>query len=109
MNKYQKELLEKCKKDYNKKPLFDEIIVINTNKKHDSSYNIMYVIGVCCKNYRDEEYYLLSKYCDVLEFDLFDNIRIDVKNGIIRYWTGYNKKFKTIYDCSCCEFELVNI
>lgn len=105
MNKFQRELLENCSKEteimFTSKPLFDEILVINTNTKHESGYNNMIIIG---KN--ESGNYYLSGCCDILEFNYNGKIMIDLKNGITRYFAR-NGKFKTIYSNSCCEFEVV--
>lgn len=105
MNKFQRELLENCSKEteimFTNKPLFDEILVINTDIKHESGYNRMHIIGA-----KGGEYYYLSGICDILEFNCNGKIMIDLKNGITRYFAR-DGKFKTIYSNSCCEFEVV--
>ena len=67
MNKFQKELLEKCKKVkiFDEVPDLDDIYILPTNRKHDSGYKILYIIG---QDREKNEYFLLDTYCDVVYF-----------------------------------------
>lgn len=109
MNKFQKELLSKCEKVdiFDEIPLLDGLYVIPTNKKHDSGYKIMYIIGVVGK-----KYYLLDTYCDVIRIESRDvkinDINIDViDNGIIHYWSNF-QKIQSIYRLDSCVFYVVD-
>lgn len=111
MNKFQKELIEKCKEvsHFEDTPLFDDIYVLPTTRKHDSGYKILYVIG---QTRKDDTYYLLDTYCDVVDFGEFNSmikdLHIDVlNNGIIHYWSNY-QQFKSIFRVSNCTFEMIN-
>lgn len=116
MNKVQKEMLEKCVNantlDLEKIPLFDYIYMLPTNKKHDSGYKLMYVIGcVVDLKTKKEKLYLLDQYCDILNFGnyLSENhpIKIDViENNIIRFFNNAYK-FKCTYNCSHCCFDMI--
>jgi hypothetical protein len=110
MNKFQKELLEKCKEvkiDENV-PLLDGIYILPTTRKHDSGYKIMNIVG-----YTDDEYYLLDDMCDVVDLGdviqkCIKDIHIDISdNGIIHLWSNY-QVFKSQYRCSSCTFDLVD-
>lgn len=112
MNKYQNELLEKCKhtKLNDKLPLFDDIYILPTTKKHDSGYKIMYIVGL---SREEAQYYLLDTYCDVVNLgDLvkqIQEINIDIyENGIIHLWSN-REKFKSNFRVSSCTFDLVNM
>ena len=65
MNKYQKKLLEKCKKTTLSEeiPLLDDIYILPQNRKHDSGYKIMYIVGYDSKQ---EQYYLLLLRLSIL-------------------------------------------
>lgn len=108
MNKFQKELLKKCKhlKLNEEVPLLDGIYVLPTTKKHDSGYKIMYIVG-----YAENEYYLLDTYCDVVNFGDFkkqlQELNIDIPdNGIIHCWSN-KEKIKSNFRVSSCTFDLV--
>lgn len=110
MNKFQKELLNKCKriKIDEETPLFDDIYILPTTRKHDSGYKIMYVVGLDRKN---NQYYLLDTYCDVVNFgDLkkqLQELNIDIlDNGIIHCWSN-KEKIKSNFRVSSCTFDLV--
>ena len=109
MNKYQKELLNKCVivKWEDKVPLMEHIYIIPQTKKHESGYKMMYVIGY---NRKTEKYYLLDSISDVVDFGEFGNvgeIHIDIEhNGIIHLWSR-NKKFNLGFRGSSCTFELI--
>ena len=110
MNKYQKELLNKCGKEVGVTeniPLLDEIYIIPQTKKHESGYKMMYVIGYIRKT---EKYYLLDTISDVIDLGEYGNtgdISIDIKhNGIIHLWSR-RKKFKSDFRVSSCTFELI--
>lgn len=111
MNKYQQELLNKCKvvklldEDV---PLFDCIYILPMNKKHDSGYKIMYIVGYSNET---EQYYLLDQYCDVVDYGEFEtqvkDLHIDIaENGIIRMWSRY-QQIKSVFRVSSCTFEMV--
>ncbi len=111
MNKYQKEFLSKCKNVgiCDDVPLLDSIYVLPTNRKHDSGYKIMYVVGYEDKT---ETYYLLDTYCDVVDFGEFHtdikDLHIDIaENGIIHYWSRY-QQFQSNFRVSSCTFEMVD-
>ena len=111
MNKYQKELLEKCiiTKISDKLPLFDDIYILPTTRKHDSGYKIMYIIGLSREK---DEYYLLDTYCDVVDFgDLLKSLKelhIDIlDNGIIHCWSNY-QLIKSNFRLSNCTFDFVD-
>ena len=108
MNKFQKELLEKCKNvEYDDiLPLFDDIYILPTNRKHDSGYKIMYIVGL---NREENQYYLLDTYCDVVNFgDFVKNLKelnVDIlENGIIHCWSNY-QKIKSNFRVSSCTFD----
>ena len=110
MNKFQKELLEKCKHIGidEETPLFNDIYILPTTRKHESGYKIMYVVGLDRKN---NQYYLLDTFCDVVNIGNFikslKGIDIDIlDNGIIHLWNNY-QLFKSIYRVSSCTFDLV--
>lgn len=110
MNKFQKELIEKCKKVSinDETPLFDDIYMLPTTRKHDSGYKIMYIIGYSREK---NEFYLLDTYCDVVSLGEFDtnikDLHIDVlDNGIIHYWSNY-QMFESIFRVSSCTFKMV--
>ncbi len=111
MNKFQKEMLEKCKevKISEELPLLDDIYILPTNRKHDSGYKIMYIVGLC----REKGiYYLLDNYCDVVDLGdfgtLIQDLHIDIlDNGIIHYWSN-SQQFKSIHRMSSCTFEIIN-
>ena len=110
MNKYQKELLDKCKevKFDEEIPLLDDIYILPTNRRHESGYKIMYIIGFIRAT---KQYYLLDRICDVVNFGEFQQfmrgINVDIaNNGIIHFWSNY-EKFKSEYKISCCTFEMV--
>ena len=111
MNKFQKELLEKCitTKHDEELPLFDEIYILPTNRKHDSGYKIMYIVGHYVK---EDKYYLLDTYCDVVNFgDLVKELKelnIDIlDNGIIRCWSNY-QLIKSVFRVSNCTFDFID-
>lgn len=111
MNKFQKELLEKCKnvKLFDEVPLLDDIYILPTNRKHDSGYKIMNIVGLSREK---DEYYLLDTYCDVVNFgDLtkyLKEINIDIyENGIIHCWNNY-QQFESNFRVSSCTFDLVD-
>lgn len=111
MNKYQKELLEKCinTKLTDELPLFDDIYILPTNRKHDSGYKIMYIVGLIRKT---EQYYLLDTYCDVVNFgDLLKQLKelnIDIlDNGIIHCWSNY-QQMQSNFRVSSCTFDFID-
>ena len=111
MTKYQKEFLDKCIiTDISAElPLFDDIYILPTNKKHDSGYKIMYIVGGVHKT---NKYYLLDTYCDVVNLGYFKsslkNVNIDIKdNGIIHLWNNY-QLFRCEFRVSSCTFEFVD-
>lgn len=111
MNKFQRELLDKCKdieltEDI---PLLDDIYILPTTRKHDSGYKIMYIVGLSRKK---DQYYLLDTYCDVLDIGEFmslaKDIHIDIQdNGIIHIWSNY-QLFRSVFRVSSCTFEMVD-
>lgn len=110
MNKFQKELIEKCKEvsQFEDTPLFDDIYILPTTRKHDSGYKILYIIG---QTRKDNKYYLLGTYCDVVDFGEFNtpikDLHVDVlNNGIIHYWSNY-QQFESIFRVSNCTFKMV--
>ena len=110
MNKFQKEILDKCEKVKfdDELPLLDMLYILPTQRKHDSGYKIMYIVGINCKK---EKYYLLDTYCDVVDLGYFYNnvkdLHIDIKeNGIIRLWSN-RQLFKSEFRVSCCTFDMV--
>lgn len=110
MNKFQKELLDKCihTKITDELPLFDDIYILPTIRKHDSGYKIMYIVGL---DRKENQYYLLDTYCDVVNFgDLtkhIQEINIDIlDNGIIHCWSN-REKIKSIFRISSCTFDMV--
>lgn len=111
MNKYQKELLEKCKdtKLTDEIPLLDDIYILPQNRKHDSGYKIMYIVGL---DRKQNQYYLLDTYCDVVNFgDLkkyVKELNIDIlDNGIIHCWSNY-QKIQSNFRVSSCTFDFVD-
>jgi len=109
MNKFQKEFLEKCKKVrlFDEVPLFDIIYILPTQRKHDSGYKIMYIVGCC-----NDEYFLLDTYCDVVNLGEWESkvkgLSIDIsENGIIGIWSRY-QKFKSVFRVSSCTFEMID-
>lgn len=111
MNKFQKELLDKCKKVKNsdKLPLLDDIYILPTTKKHDSGYKIMYIVGLERKT---NTYYLLDTYCDVVNFGYLKRylreLNVDIlDNGIIHFWSNY-QKIESEFRCSSCTFDFVD-
>ena len=110
MNKFQKEFLEKCieVKISDETPLFDDVYILPTNRKHDSGYKIMNVVGL---DRKENKYYLLDTYCDVVNFGEFESsvkdLNVDIlENGIIHYWSNY-KKFRSCFRVSSCTFEMI--
>lgn len=111
MNKFQKELLEKCKNVEFKEeiPLLDDIYILPTQRKHNSGYKIMYIVGLS----RDkDEYYLLDTYCDVVNFGYLKHyikeLNIDIlDNGIIHCWNNY-QKMENSFRCSSCTFDFID-
>ena len=111
MTKYQKELLVKCDgvNITQELPLFDDIYILPTEKKHDSGFKIMYVVGKVREN---EQYYLLDTYCDVINLGFLiktiKEVNIDIEHhGIIHLWSNY-QLFKSGYRVSSCTFEFVD-
>lgn len=111
MNKFQKELLEKCIKTKHDEelPLFDGIYILPTNKKHDSGYKIMYIVG---HDVKEDKYYLLDTYCDVVNFGYLvrelKELNIDIlDNGIIHCWSNY-QLIKSGFRFSSCTFDFVD-
>lgn len=111
MNKFQKELLEKCKDTnlFDELPLLDDIYILPTTRNHDSGYKIMYIVGLDRKK---DQYYLLDTYCDVVNLGYFakniKNINIDIlDNGVIHLWNNY-QKFESNFRVSSCTFEFVD-
>lgn len=111
MNKFQKELLEKCiiVGISDETPLFDDIYILPTTKKHDSGYKIMYIVG---HEVKEDKYYLLDTYCDVVNFgDLLKSLRelnIDIlDNGIIHCWSNY-QLIQSNFRISNCTFDFVD-
>lgn len=111
MNKFQKELLEKCKHTRlsDELPLFDDIYVLPTTRKHDSGYKIMYIVGYVRKT---DKYYLLDTYCDVVNFgDLTKRLKelnVDIlDNGIIHFWSNY-QKIQSNFRVSSCTFDFID-
>ena len=112
MNKFQKELLEKCKHIGidEEVPLLDGIYVLPTTRKHDSGYKIMYIVG-----YADNEYYLLDQICDVVDFEnLFvyektiKDLHLDIHdNGVINLWSNH-QQMKSMFRVSSCTFDFVD-
>lgn len=105
MNKFQKELLKKCKhvKIDEKMPFLDDIYILPTNKKHDSGYKIMYIVG---QNRKNNEYYLLDTMSDVVNFGGLDkyirNLNVDIlDNGIIHFWSNYQKMIVPVRVSNC--------
>lgn len=111
MNKFQKELLEKCKivKISEDVPNLDDVYILPTNKKHDSGYKIMYIVGLSRKL---DQYYLLDTYCDVVSFgDLLKSLKelnIDIlENGIIHCWSNY-QQLQSNFRVSSCTFDFID-
>ena len=111
MNKFQKQFLEKCinTKIDDELPLFDGIYILPTNRKHDSGYKIMYIIGL---DRTHDKYYLLDTYCDVVNFgDFVKNLKelnIDIlDNGIIHCWSNY-QFIQSNFRVSSCTFDFVD-
>ena len=110
MNKYQQELLDKCKlvKVTDDIELLDDIYILPINKKHDSGYNIMYVVGYSRKS---KNYYLLDTYCDVVNFgylrDEFKNLNVDIQHGVIHFWSNH-QQLKNEFRVSSCTFDFVD-
>ena len=111
MNKWQKELLDKCKEVAfdEEVPLLDDIYILPTNKKHESGYNIMYVIGFSRET---KQHYLLDTICDVVNIGEYNQfirgINVDIEeNGVIHFWSNY-EKFKSVFKISSCTFEMVD-
>lgn len=112
MNKFQKELLEKCKHIGidEEVPLLDGIYILPTTRKHDSGYKIMYIVGYT----RNNEYYLLDQICDVVDFEKnfmsskpINDLHLDIHdNGVIHLWSNH-QKMKSIFRVSSCTFDLV--
>lgn len=114
MNKFQKELLSKCKevKKDKKIPLLDVVYILPTTRKHDSGYKIMYIVGYAEKT---KQYYLLDGGCDVInfgdmisQFSQFKGLNIDIHdNGIIQCWSR-TQKMKSVFRVSSCTFGFVD-
>lgn len=111
MNKFQKELLKKCKKIslLEEVPLFDDIFILPTQRKHDSGYKIMNIVGL---DRKDNKYYWIDSYCDVVNLGEWESkikgLNIDIgENGIIHFWSNY-QRFKSIFRVSSCTFEMVD-
>lgn len=111
MNKYQKNLLDKCEKVKidDDLPLFDGIYILPTQRKHDSGYKIMYIVAY---EGATDKYYLLDTYCDVVNFgDLLKSLKelnIDIlDNGIIHCWSNY-QLIQSNFRVSSCTFDFVD-
>ena len=111
MNKFQKEFLKECidTKHSDNLPLFDGIYILPTNRKHDSGYKIMYIVGHSVK---EDKYYLLDTYCDVVNFGYLlkqlDELNIDIEqNGIIHCWSN-SQLIKSGFRVSSCTFDFVD-
>lgn len=113
MNKKQNEFLEKCERVgiCDKVPPLDEIFILPTNKRHDSGYKIMNIVGY---EYKTKKYYLLDTWCDVVNLGGYfskediSNINIDIaENGIIRLWND-KQRFISWSRVSSCGFLFVS-
>jgi hypothetical protein len=109
MNKKQQEMIEKAERvnlEVLREIEFDTVYILPQNKKHESGYKMMYVIG--CK---DNTEYLIATYSDVIDFNYFNpkagDLHMDIEdNGIMRFWSN-NYKIKVIYNSSCCMLEFI--
>lgn len=82
-----KELLALPRYDYTKPlPLFDELYIIPTRRKHDSGYRIIEIIGieyVVTNNTRQiKTACKLSTCADVIMYDLFEQCRSGFKMDV---------------------------
>ena len=122
------ELLSLPVRKWDEKSLYDTLYLVPTNKKHDSGYGILAVIGA---NYTDKKNTLLAEiaaYCDDLgwsfpidhpygrhePYAMTGNIlRLDVEypSRIIRAWAScenyFKGKFLVGYSLSSTQVELI--
>lgn len=99
-----KELLELEKVDwFEDVPLLDYIYIISSRKKHDSHYNLIYVIG---ENVDTGYKKILTEVSDVIDFKTigldYDDFSLDFPEyGVARLFTHKNElKFKVPYTYS---------
>lgn len=107
-----KELLNLEKVDwYEEVPLLDFIYIISSRKKHDSHYNLIYIIG---ENKEKGFKKILTTISDVIDFKTvgldYDDFSLDFPEyGVARLFTHKNSlMFKVPYTyCSSFRLELV--
>lgn len=92
---------------------FSSIYVITTNRKHDSGYKILDVIG---QEKGTDDLYFISDSCDVIHF--YDNLRTQTKdiiyplridslsNGVTHYFSFGKFAIKFGVGCSTLEIEI---
>lgn len=105
MNKYFKELIDKCDKNTIIEGLnnIKGLYIISDNKLHSSGYRLIHVIAHTdyYEEIEDYKYYYLGCSYDVIHFKNFIikqgfNLDID-RHGIIHLWLTGNTKMKTDY------------
>lgn len=112
MNKFQKDFLKECKREFNiieKELLFNAIYILPTNERDKyTGCRQMYIIGETEK----EEKYLLTTQSDATAINPSKNplegLGIVIpENGIIRVFSKTSQKFKIRPDVDCY-FEMVD-
>lgn len=104
MNKYFKELIDKCEKVTNDEEInnIKGLYIISDNKLHYSGYRLIHVIAHTdyYEEIKDYKYYYLGYSYDVIHFKSFINLgfNLDIdRHGIIHLWLTKNTKMKNDY------------
>ena len=100
-----KSLLQLPKRNYNIKSTYDSIIIVNSRKKHDSGYSIMYIVG-CIDN---EPIEIIGNYCDSIDWQ-FNSLKVGVDmlypSGLVRFF-GINCKLEVGFSVSTTYIKLI--
>lgn len=104
MNKYFKELIDKCGKNIINEEVknIKGLYIISDNKLHSSGFRFIHVIAHTdyIEEIKDFKYYYLGCSYDVMHFKNFINLGFNLeinRHGIIHLWLTGNIKMKTDY------------
>ena len=100
-----KSLLQLPKRNYNSKSTYNSIIILNSRKKHESGYSVMYIVG-CIDN---EPIEIIANYCDSIDWE-FNGLKLGTDmlypSGLVQFF-GINCKLEVGLSLSTTYIKLI--
>ena len=101
-----KDLKNLPRREWGATTIYNSLIVINSGRKHDSGYALMYIVGI-----KDSKPVEIAAACDDINWKMNGlNFRNDMyyPSGAIHFW-GNEVRFRVGYSSSSTDVELIEL